>query len=70
MLAVRVLANVSVVMVVEVLVGLVVLDVSVGQCSEGCGRCTLYYWTHRGFLESVLFDLSLILQLFLSYKRR
>ena len=70
MLAVRVLANVSVVMVVEVLVGLVVLDVSVGQCSEVCGRCTLYYWTHRGFLESVLFDLSLILQLFLSYKRR
>ena len=56
MLAVRVLANVSVVMVVEVLVGLVVLDVADGQCSEGCGRCTLYHWTHRGFLESVLFD--------------
>ena len=54
--AVRVLANVSVVMVVEVLVGLVVLDVGDGQCSEGCGSCTLYYWTHRGFLESVLFD--------------
>ena len=31
-------------------------DVSVGQCSEGCGRCTLYHWTHWGFLESVLFD--------------
>ena len=56
MRAVRVLANVSVVMVVQVLVGLVVLDVGDGQCSEGCGSCTLYYWTHRGFLESVLFD--------------
>ena len=54
--AVRVLENVSVVMVVEVLVGLVVLDVGDGQCSQGCGSCTLYYWTHRGFLESVLFD--------------
>ena len=68
MLAVRVLANVSVVMVVEVLVGLVVLDVADGQCSEGCGSCTLYYWTHRGFLESVLFDRYY--NCFLSYKRR
>ena len=31
-------------------------DVSVGQCSEGCGRCTLYHWTHWSFLEPVLFD--------------
>ena len=46
--------NFRVVVAVEVLVGL--LDVSVGQCSEGCGRCTLYHWTHWGFLESVLFD--------------
>ena len=55
-LVVRVLANVSVVMVVEVLVGLFVLDVADGQCSEDCGSCTLYHWTHGGFLESVLFD--------------
>ena len=55
-LAVRVLVNFRVVVAVEVLVGLFVLDVSVGQCSEGCGRCTLYHWTHWGFLESVLFD--------------
>ena len=38
--------NFRVVVAVEVLVGLFVLDVSVGQCSEGCGRCTLYHWTH------------------------
>ena len=50
------LVNLRVVVVVEVLVGLVVLDVGNGQCSEGCGSCTLYYWTHLGFLESVLFD--------------
>ena len=55
-LAMRGLVNLRVVVVVEVLVGLFVLDVSVGQCSEGCGRCTLYYWTHWGFLESILFD--------------
>ena len=55
-LAMRGLENLRVVVVVEVLVGLFVLDVSVGQCSEGCGRCTLYHWTHWGFLESVLFD--------------
>ena len=48
--AVRVLVNLRVVVVVEALVGLFVLDVSDGQCS------TLYYLTHRGFLESVLFD--------------
>ena len=54
-LAARGLVNLRVV-VVEVLVRLVVLDVSVGQCCEGCGSSTLYYWTHRGFLESVLFD--------------
>ena len=53
LLAVRVLVNLRVVVVVEVLVGLVVLDVGDGQC---CGSCTLYYWTHLGFLESVLFD--------------
>ena len=55
-LAARGLVNLRVVVVVEVLVRLVVLDVSVGQCCEGCGSSTLYYWTHRGFLESVLFD--------------
>ena len=55
-LAVRVLVNLRVVVVVEVLVRLVVLDVSDGQCSEGCGSSTLYHRTHRGFLESVLFD--------------
>ena len=54
--AVRVLVNLRVVAVVEALVGLFVLDVSDGQCSEGCGNSTLYYLTHRGFLESVLFD--------------
>ena len=48
--------NLRVVVVVEVLVGLVVLDVGDGQCCDGCGSCTLYYWTHLGFLESVLFD--------------
>ena len=53
--AVRVLVNLRVVVVVEVLVGLFVLDVNDGQCSEGCGSSTLYYLTHRGFLESVLF---------------
>ena len=51
--AVRVLVNLR---VVEALVGLFVLDVSDGQSSEGCGSSTLYYLTHRGFLESVLFD--------------
>ena len=56
LLAVRVLVNLRVVVVVEVLVGLVVLDVGDGQCCDGCGSCTLYYWTHLGFLESVLFD--------------
>ena len=50
------LVNLRVVVVVEVLVGLFVLDVSDGQCCDGCGSCTLYYWTHLGFLESVLFD--------------
>ena len=50
------LVNLRVVVVVEVLVGLVVLDVGDGQCCDGCGSCTLYYWTHLGFLESVLFD--------------
>ena len=56
LLAVRVLVNFRVVVVVEVLVELVVLDVGDGQCSEGCGGCTLYYCTHLGFLKSVLFD--------------
>ena len=56
LLAVRVLVNLRVVVVLEVLVALVVLDVGDGQCSEGCGRCSLYHWTLRGFLESVLFD--------------
>ena len=37
MLAGRVLVNVKVVVAVEVLVVLVVLDVSVGQCCESCG---------------------------------
>ena len=37
MLAGRVLVNVKVVDAVEVLVVLVVLDVSVGQCCESCG---------------------------------
>ena len=55
-LAMRGLVNLRVVVVVEVLVGLFVLDVGDGQCSEGCGRCTLYHWPHWGFLESVLFD--------------
>ena len=50
------LVNLRVVVVVEVLVGLVVLDVGDGQCYDGYGSCTLYYWTHLGFLESVLFD--------------
>ena len=54
--AVRVLVNLRVVAVVEALVGLFVLDVSDDQCSEGCGSSTLYYLTHRGFLESFLFD--------------
>ena len=56
--AVRVLVNLRVVVVVEALVGLFVLDVSDGQCacSEGCWSSTLYYLTHWGFLESVLFD--------------
>ena len=58
LLAVRVLVNLRVIVVVEVLVGLVVLDVGDGQRCDGCicGSCTLYYWTHLGFLESVLFD--------------
>ena len=55
-LAARGLVNLRVVVVVEVLVRLVVLDVSVGQCCEGCGSSTLYHRTDRGFLESVLFD--------------
>ena len=50
------LVNLRVVVVVEALVGLVVLDVGDGQCYDGYGSCTLYYWTHLGFLESVLFD--------------
>ena len=43
MLAARGLVNVKVVVVVEVLVVLVVLDVSVGQCCESCGGSTLDY---------------------------
>ena len=34
--------NVSVAVVVEVLVVLVVLDESVGQCCERCGGCNLH----------------------------
>ena len=56
LLAARGLVNLRVVVVVEVLVGLFVLDVTVGQCCEGCGSLTLYCWTHRGFLGSILFD--------------
>ena len=56
LLAVRDLVNLRVVVIVEILVRLVVLDVSVGQRCEGCGSSTLYHRTHRVFLGSVLFD--------------
>ena len=49
--------NFRVVVAVEVLVGLFLLDVSVGQCSEVVGGA-LYIigLIAQGFLESVLFD--------------